>query len=258
MFVQHPPAVIDQALQLLDEGKTLRATAAELGVSRHTVRNWRRGRLPQNHLASRGADWCGTCGAVHPFEALACPAYPYLLGLYLGDGCLARQERTWSLRLEMDVAYPRINKDARRAMELVSPTGGASIHRYPGRNSVTILGYSRSWRCLFPQHGPGKKHQRRIALEPWQERLVHRDPRPFVRGLIQSDGWRGLNRVTVKGRNYAYPRYQFSNRSDDIRRLFTDACDLLGIAWRPWGRWHISVARRDAVARMDEFVGPKE
>ena len=65
------------------------------------------------------------------------------------------------------------------------------------------------------------------------------------------------NRVTVKGRDYAYPRYQFSNRSDDIRALFTYACDLVGIEWRPWGRWHISVARSASVARLDEFVGPK-
>lgn len=61
----------------------------------------------------------------------------------------------------------------------------------------------------------------------------------------------------VKGRTYEYPRYQFSNRSDDIRQPFTYACDLVGVAWRPWGRYHISVARRDAVLRLDEFVGPK-
>ena len=39
-------------------------------------------------------------------------------------------------------------------------------------------------------------------------------------GLIHSDGWaRGVNKVHVKGRDYEYPRYQFSNRSDDIRRF---------------------------------------
>lgn len=86
---------------------------------------------------------------------------------------------------------------------------------------------------------------------------MHAAPEAFLRGLIHTDGWRGLNRVTVKGREYAYPRYQFSNRSDDIRRLFTDTCDQLGIAWRQWGRWHVSIARRSSVARMDEFVGLK-
>ena len=91
----------------------------------------------------------------------------------------------------------------------------------------------------------------------WQREIVDAHPDRFLRGLIHSDGWRGQNRVTVKGRRYAYPRYQFSNRSDDIRALFTYACDLVGVEWRPWGRWHISVARRSSVALLDQFVGPK-
>lgn len=82
------------------------------------------------------------------------------------------------------------------------------------------------------------------------------DPECLLRGLIHSDGWRGLNRVKVKGRWYAYPRYQFSNRSDDIR-TFTDTCDLLGVLWRPWGRYHVSVARRVTVAHPASFTGPK-
>ena len=94
-------------------------------------------------------------------------------------------------------------------------------------------------------------------LADWQQDIVDVAPEAFLRGLIHTDGWRGSNKVTVKGRNYEYPRYQFSNRSDDIRRLFTDTCDALGIAWRPWGRWHVSVARKNAVAAMDAFIGPK-
>lgn len=79
----------------------------------------------------------------------------------------------------------------------------------------------------------------------------------FLRGLTHSDGWRGVNRVYVKGRWHEHPRYQFSNRSSDIRRLFTNTCDQLGIGWQASGRHHISVARRDSVALLDEFVGPK-
>ncbi len=82
-------------------------------------------------------------------------------------------------------------------------------------------------------------------------------PHAFLRGLIHTDGWRGTNRVHVKGKDYAYPRYQFSNRSDDIRKLFTDTCDQLGIEWRQWTRYHVSVARRESVALLDTFVGPK-
>jgi hypothetical protein len=63
--------------------------------------------------------------------------------------------------------------------------------------------------------------------------------------------------VVSKGKAYEYPRYQFSNRSADIRKIFTDTCDALGIEWRAWTKYHISVAKREAVARLDEFVGPK-
>ena len=114
----------------------------------------------------------------------------------------------------------------------------------------------KQWACYFPQHGPGRKHKRKIELVPWQEEIVDAEPGPFLRGLIHSDGWRGVNRVRSKGKDYEYPRYQL-NRSDDIRKLFTDACDRLGVRWRPWTRYHMSVAHRDSVAILDTFVGPK-
>jgi hypothetical protein len=40
--------------------------------------------------------------------------------------------------------------------------------------------------------------------------------------------------------------------------LFTDTCDQLGIGWRQMNARNISVARREAVERMDEFVGPTD
>jgi ligand-binding SRPBCC domain-containing protein len=65
-----------------------------------------------------------------------------------------------------------------------------------------------------------------------------------------------VNRVYVKGKHYE-SRYQFSNRSDDIRKLFTDTCEKLAVEWRQWTRYHISVARRESVAILDSVVGPK-
>jgi Homeodomain-like domain len=52
-------------------------------------------------------------------------------------------------------------------------------------------------------------------------------------------------------------RYHFSNRSDDIRGLFTAALDQLGIPWTRPIKYVIAVYRKAAVARLDEFVGPK-
>ena len=56
---------------------------------------------------------------------------------------------------------------------------------------------------------------------------------------------------------YEYPRYFFVNHSVDILRLCGEALDQLGVDWRFSKPTTISVARQEAVARLDEFVGPK-
>jgi hypothetical protein len=52
-------------------------------------------------------------------------------------------------------------------------------------------------------------------------------------------------------------RYQFTNASADIRAIFCDACDALGVDWRPMKERDISIARRASVAKLDAFIGPK-
>ena len=92
-----------------------------------------------------------------------------------------------------------------------------------------------------------------FARTDWQLELVEDYPEPFLAGLIQSDGCRCMNRVNGK----AYTRYMFSNESSDIRSLFLMACGLIGIGARKAARRNISVARRDDVALLDAFIGPK-
>jgi hypothetical protein len=245
--------IIDEVLALCGTGLSTHEVARRTQVNQSTVARWARGDLPNR---SRGGPSCPHCGGLRHAASLA-DDYAYLFGLYLGDGCLGRHGTNLSLRLTLDTAYPGIIEEARGSIASVVARQRSSVYAHRDMACVTISAYNRHWACLFPQHGAGPKHRRPIILADWQAEIVREHPGRFLRGLIHSDGWRGLNRVRVKGRDYAYPRYQFSNRSDDIRRLFTDTCDLMGIAWRPWGRWHISVARRDAVALLDEHVGPK-
>ena len=242
---------------MVASGATHRAAVEATGVSIDTLRTWLYRRIPQRPHAH---ELCDACGApAHEFSQLQSEVYAYLLGSYLGDGTIYHFDKgVYVLRVTLDTAYPGIVEECRAAMGTIRDDRGAHVSRDSrGQNCVHVNAYWKQWPCHFPQHGPGRKHHRPIVLEPWQQAHVDAAPGMFLRGLIHTDGWRGLNRVTVKGRDYAYPRYQFSNRSDDIRRLFTDTCDQLGIEWRRWGTWHISVAKRDAVARLDEFVGPK-
>jgi hypothetical protein len=106
---------------------------------------------------------------------------------------------------------------------------------------------------VFPQHGPGTKHLRRIELAAWQASIVAEQPASLLRGLIHSDGCRVINRVG----EYAYPRYLFSNRSEDIRRIFREACDSVGVRPTNPKPDEISIARRVDVVTLDSFVGPK-
>lgn len=253
---RRPPELIVAALQARGAGEPRHSVSQRLAIPVATLITWERGRVPRTARALLDGDpVCDSCGWHHPHDRLG-PDYAYLLGVYLGDGYLVDYTRTVGLKVALDVGYPGIIDEVTQSIALVR---GRAPHvtRDATRAMVLVTSYWQSWPCLFPQHGPGRKHHRTIQLAPWQAALADRYPGAVARGLIHTDGWRGENRVVSKGRAYSYPRYQFSNRSEDIREIFCRACDALGVAWRPWAKWHISVAARDAVARLDEHVGPK-
>lgn len=187
----------------------------------------------------------------------------YLLGLYLGDGYISwvgrRDKRIWALRIICANTWPGLTQECVEALQAVRPAN--KVRLIPKQGCVEVNSHSKHWTCLFPQHGAGKKHERHIELAPWQEALVRDHTEVFVRGLLHSDGTRFVNRVRRPlpsgDRWYEYPRYNFTNVSGDIRALFTDALDRLGVQWRQMNKLTISVARAEAVARLDEFVGPK-
>ena len=65
--------------------------------------------------------------------------------------------------------------------------------------------------------------------------------------------------VVVAGemKRYRYPRWQFTNVSEDIKQMCCWALDLVGVAWRTSNHKTISVSRREAVAALDELIGFK-
>ncbi len=190
------------------------------------------------------------------------PSYSHLLGLYLGDGCLAEAPRTVRLIITCDERYPALVEAARESMWATGLP--RTVHVYPasGSSCVRVSSASKRWPEAFPQHGPGRKHERRIALAGWQREIVDRFPKEFLRGLLHSDGCRTVNRFRTtlpSGRvaEYAYPRWFFSNRSADIRGLFCEYCERLGIRWTQSNPRNISVSHRRSVALLDSFVPAK-
>ncbi len=127
----------------------------------------------------------------------------------------------------------------------------------PNERAAEVSNDWKHWPCLMPQHGKGPKHLRPIVLEDWQSEIVRSNRREFVRGLIHSDG----TRIVATERKDAYvrraPRYGFKNRSEDILELFRESCTALGIHCTRASATQIAVYSKAAVARLDEFVGPK-
>jgi hypothetical protein len=156
------------------------------------------------------------------------------------------------------MGWPGIMLECAGVMQAVFSENRVRLYQPDQRSRCAVaVVHSNQLACLFPQHGPGAKHLRPIELVGWQMEVVCEQPEQFLRGLIHSDGCRFTNRVRVSGKTYAYPRYNFTNASGDIRGLFTSTCERLGIAWRQMNARNISIARHESVTRLDSFIGPK-
>src|SRR6266567_4197640 len=225
-----PVADIERVAELISAGVSQAETARRTGIPRPTVQTWMRVGLDEAIRNRRertvacgchGRDCEAVSGAPHG-------PYAYLLGLYLGDGSISSHPRGVSkLRIFLDIKYPNIIGECERSMAAVLPN---RVGRVKLIGCLELTSYSKHWPCLFPQHGLGPKHLRRIVLDPWQERMaLDEHPDLLLRGLIHSDGCRVLNWVN----GTPYPRYHFTNHSDDIRGIFSQACGRLGIACRP-------------------------
>ncbi|WP_017557902.1 helix-turn-helix domain-containing protein [Nocardiopsis baichengensis] len=265
--LMYPRKVVDEALRLHAQGWTDRQIANAVGVSIWTVRHWRTGRRRHPTTKAGRTTYCPPCSGAE----LDKEAYAYLLGLYLGDGHIVRcRKGVFLLCIFCTAVYPDLIEECRTAMGRVFPVS-PGLRTKEGVGMVIVRASSKHWPCIFPQHGPGHKHSRPIILQPWQAEIVQETPQPLIRGLFHSDGCRVANKVRRKvagdWKHYAYPRYFFSNTSQDIHDILGSALDLVGAEWKlNWKKPSkegyrdpgvLSVAKRDSVALLDTFIGPK-
>ncbi|MBB4922767.1 transcriptional regulator [Kitasatospora kifunensis] len=249
-------ATRSRALALHRSGLTLSEVSRATGISRYSLRRWTLdGIAPSPRMTAECPLASGGLAGDRPPST-----YSYLLGLYLGDGCLSEGRRSvYALRIACGNAWPGLIEQCEQAIRTVLPGNG--VLRVPAPGCTSVVSTSKHWPCLFPQHGPGKKHERPIVLAPWQQAIVDAHPWGLLRGLIHSDGCRIVNWATRGTKRYDYSRYFFTNTSADILRIFTDTLDAVGVQWkasrRPTGAVNISIARRPCVALLDQHVGPK-
>jgi hypothetical protein len=238
--------------QLADDRLSDYGIAKVTGIPRSTVRVWRRRELPP-----RTYSWPPSWHVPDSF------AYSYLLGCYLGDGTVTHRSRNgWELRVSCDQRYPDVMDEIRAALALTFlGTRPTSFSASTGASDVVRVSHPGIGQA-FPQHGPGPKHLRPIVLAEWQLEVTHREPEALIRGLIHSDGCRVVNRFNTtlpSGRvaTYHYIRYFFSNLSADIRNIFVEHCELLGVRVTQSNPRNLSISHRDSVAILEEIVGPK-
>jgi hypothetical protein len=252
-----PKKDVEAARDLLDQGHSIAETARRVGIARATVRDWMTkgfDEILDGRFTDTDPD--GPCAFCRYIRDLTEPSYAYLLGLYLGDGCISEYPRqVYRLRIVQDTKYPSLIHQCAIAMYWVIPNKVGLVKQH---GCTEIGSYSKHWPCLFPQHGKGPKFKRPIVLEPWQRWVaVERHPELLLRGLFHSDGCRTVNRVNPRGKPYEYVRYMFKNCSDDIHGILADACDRAGIEWRRSYKWTTSVSKRESVEKLDRFIGPK-
>jgi Homeodomain-like domain len=257
----HAPEVRAQALALVEAGLNDCEISRRLGIPRRTILDWRR----PTYVSRRKVplETCPRCWRSAKRMRFMPEDYAELLGLYLGDGCISAGPRTLRLRITLDLKYPQIVEDTRDLLTRCFPANQVDVVRGGLKGAcVNVSVYSRHLACLFPQHGPGAKHQRAIVLEPWQQEIVEAAPWPFVRDCIRSDGSVFINRTDIhRPQPYEYLSYEFSNSSESIARLFESVCEDLGLGPRSsidaQGRRKVRINRRESVARMLLHVGVK-
>jgi len=252
----HPPHVKRVARELIAAGHNDCEISRRLGVPRRTIADWRR----PTYRSRRGyeEEICPRCWKATKPVRFKGGDYAELLAMYLGDGYISSGPRAQRLRLTLDTKYPEIVESASRLVARCFPENPVGTVGSGVGNWVNVSVYSRHLICVLPQHGPGRKHERTIELEPWQREIVAEYPWAFLRGLVNTDGCRFVNRTG----GYVYPSYQFANRSEDITRLFVAACGQVGVDYRLTeqrnGRlWEVRINRRESVALMDTRIGAK-
>jgi len=242
---------IQKIYECWKDGLTQHKTAETTGIPRGTVKdhykkfslgvypNWQQG----GDLKSSDESPCG-------FESHHAYHYAYLFGLYLGDGCISiaknlkNGKTVYKFRVFQDEKYPNLIEKHMESMRQLFPTN--KINKAKKQGCWEIYFYNTSLKKLFPQLGPGMKHNRKIELADWQKKIIEANPKAFISGLFESDGCRYQSK---KNNKYEYLFIDFSNKSEDIHELWKWACSLIGVKTRRHG-----IDKRQSTARTRKDV----
>src|SRR3954453_14771788 len=139
-------------MSLRSESLSDRAIARLTSAPHQTVGRWRRTYCRRHERRLMGDEsW-------RPSDA---SPYAHMLGLYLGDGHVVRNTKASAyLRLALDERYPGIVAEAGDAIRSVFPDSPVRSYGFGTARRVILQVSHPAVPFAFPQHGPGRKHQR--------------------------------------------------------------------------------------------------
>jgi hypothetical protein len=118
MLPMRPNGEYVHVQQLIQSGLNDCSISRATGIPRPTVREWRVGRTRNGSYRTGMPHSCPICNHAEVDGWW----YAYLLGMYLGDGCLAMHPRgVYKLRIVLDTRYPMIIDECTRAIAILRP-----------------------------------------------------------------------------------------------------------------------------------------
>jgi len=241
---------IEYTKDKLNEGWSQRKIARELNVDSSTVRYW----IKQNFKISSHVS-----SVEHLQDNIKQNKhhYAYILGAYLGDGCISTHPRSYALRIFTDNDYPEIIQREIDSLQKIFPNNKVNSWKQKYADCTEIKVYNKHHPILFAQHGEANKHTRDVSLHDWQWDIVKEEPECFLIGLIDSDGCEYYHTQVVGGKERSYKMFMFTNMSPDIVNMYSETLKLLNIEHTfvryKTGKVNVYVRKRSDVTKLEEI-----
>lgn len=208
MYNKYNNDLILEIISKIDDGQKCLKLEKEYNISRGTIRYWYNNK--ENYYNSETI-------SILDIEP---KSYSYILGLYLGDGYINKMKRTYKLRITLDVNQDLVIDECIKHLKILFPKNKINPVKRKNKNCLDVIVYSNKLNIYFPQLGNGMKHQRKIELTKEQIEII--DTKFLMKGLFHSDG-----SFYIAGNKY--PRYNFTNKSEDIIKIFLECLDVYNI-----------------------------
>lgn len=247
--------IIEEVLEKYEQNYKISYLSKIYSVPRATILYWLKSNI-LNTIKIKHNTNNKTIESIYEYISKNYKEYSFILGLYLGDGCITengRNETSYKLRISQDNKYPKVVNTIQTKL---SEFFGKESKLVENKGCFHITIYDKYLPYYLPQHGKGFKHDRDVKLNEFQRKII--DYRELMKGLWLSDGSFYIARI----RKYKYERYNFTNKSLDIIELFEKCLEIEGVNYskrlKPNNIWIIEIQNKKGVENLKSILGTKD